>query len=671
MAQWPDNQNPGGHRPEFDRTIIRPSGKGSATLEDANDRPDLAGRPQAPDRPKVPVKASPKRSSKLLYAAMAIGFLVVGAGAGGLAHLFTSGAISFSPPEETATSDTPDSTEEAATPGPLADASSAAQEAGQGESPSVPEEIKPERLNEEDLDIPADPFFDMAMSAVIPLAGDPVLLGRGAAAQRIELTERPVPASASPDDAAFVPAASAYFLDSQMLDEDGNLIISAPGSETDFQFGNFGGGSDSEGIVVEEDSSQGDGQSPDLPVFLKPPTDTLNLFLSERPIGQGPSRIEIRTGISEATTLGDFLKDNSFDEDAGKLLVDFAASEFQKSDLIAGDKIAIRGVRMPNKLGRIGDYYRPVQISFYGQDGYLGTAAFSTSRDGDTYVHGADPWFGKPIVEEDIAPVKVAGAAKKHRLIDGLYATAVRNAVPASIVGEAIAYLAPTTDLKRTIEPDERFTLVFTDMPRDEKRGGGRVLFAGVRRGDDWSVRCYVLKAPGNRGFACVNEGGKVSLSGAMLVPVKGVLTSKFGMRFHPIKKTERLHAGVDWAAPTGTPIRAAFSGKITYRAVRGGYGNFIELTHKDGITSRYAHMHEFADGIELGSVVQAGDLIGYVGTTGLSTGPHLHFEIRQRGEPADPLAFEMETGADAPQSVASNDLKNYRVAIGDILSVQ
>jgi len=195
------------------------------------------------------------------------------------------------------------------------------------------------------------------------------------------------------------------------------------------------------------------------------------------------------------------------------------------------------------------------------------------------------------------------------------------------------------------------------------------VLFAGVRTGDEWSVRCYVLKAPGNRGFACVSEGGKISLSGAMLVPVKGVLTSKFGMRFHPIKKTQRLHAGVDWAAPTGTPIRAAFSGKVTYKNVRGGYGNFIELTHKDGITTRYAHMHEYADGIEMGSVVQAGDLIGYVGTTGLSTGPHLHFEIRQRGEPTDPLAFEMETGADAPQSVASSDLKNYRGAIGEILS--
>jgi len=631
--------------------------------------PGGQAKPSKPTRTARPVG---KKSSKLVYVALAAGFLVLGGGLGGLAHLISSGAISLSSPEDLSGEPQTASVDEPQTPATPPDETQETEVARlETEAPEL-ETDKAALLNDEELDIPADPFFDMAMSAVIPLAGDPVLLSGGAAVQRIELSERPITANTSPDEAAYVPAASAFVLDSQMLDEDGNLVIRAPGSETDFQFGNFGGGADSEGIAVEEENAADDSKTPDLPVFLKPPTDTLNLFLAERPIGQGPSRVEIKTEISKATTLQDFLKENGFDEDVTKPLIDFAASEFQKADLAAGDRIAVRGIRMPNKVGRIGDYYRPVQISFYGKDGYLGTAAFSTSRDGDAYVHGADPWFGKQIVEEKAVSDKVAGGSKSHRLIDGLYATAVRNAVPASIVGEAIAYLAPTTDLKRTIGADERFTLVFTDVPRDEKRGGGRVLFAGVRRGDNWSVRCYVLKAPGNRGFACVSEGGKVSLSGAMLVPVKGVLTSKFGMRYHPIKKIERLHAGVDWAAPAGTPIHAAFSGKVTYRDVRGGYGNFIELTHKGGITSRYAHMLKFADGIEMGSVVQAGDLIGYIGTTGLSTGPHLHFEIRQNGEPTDPLAFEMETGTDeAPQSVASNDLKDYRAEIGDILSVQ
>lgn len=661
MVQWPDNQNPGAHRPEFDRTVIRPSQKAPQAGPTATPPP----KPGA-----APAKgAAPKRSPIVLYAAMAIGFLVLGGAAGGIAHLISSGAISLSPPEEIGLQEIAEAVTDSASPenAPQQDPDETV-----ANDQALEQDVDDTALtNEEDLDVPADPFFDMALSAVIPLAGDPVLLKDGAANRRIDLSERPVPAAAIGDGAASVPSVAAYVLDSQMLDDDGNLVIRAPGSEADFQFGNFGGGDEAEGIVVEEDAQPADDGSPDLPVFLKPSTDTLNLYLTERPIGQGPSRVEVREEVAKAATLKDFLKGKGFDEEVLDSLVEFVKENFDKNDLIAGDKIAVRGVRMPNKVGRIGDYYRPVQISIYGQEGYIGTAAYSVGRDGDGYVAGADPWFGKTIVEQKIASEEATQPANSHRLIDGVYATAVRNAVPASIVGEAIAYLAPMTDLKRSIKPDERVTLVFTDSARDEKRGGGRVLFAGVRRGDDWSVRCYVLKAPGNRGFACVNEGGKVSLSGAMLVPVKGVLTSKFGMRFHPIKKTERLHAGVDWAAPTGTAIHAAFSGKVTYRDVRGGYGNFIELTHKDGITSRYAHMHEYADGIQLGSVVQAGDLIGYVGTTGLSTGPHLHFEIRHRGEPTDPLAFEMETGAEAPQSVGGKDLQEYRTVIADILSVQ
>ncbi|WP_269582328.1 M23 family metallopeptidase [Roseibium sp. Sym1] len=650
MAQWPDNRTPGPNRPEFDRTVIRrpaakpaqPGGGSAGPVPPASSRPE-------------PRKPSQRRSGIVKYTALAIGFLLIGGAAGGLAHLISSGAISFSTPKETAE---------------ITETELAPRQEGPDE-PEQPQEIEKELVNDEDLDIPADPFFDMALSAVIPLAGDPVLLAGGAASRRIDLSERPVPASASGQGKAAIPTASAFILDSRMLDDDGNLVIRAPGNEADFQFGNFGGGEDSDGLSVEDDSGEAVDTGPDLPVFLKPATNTLNLYLSERPIGQGPNRIEIREIIEKTVPLKEFLLENGFDEDAVKPLLDYAREEFKKSDMVAGDKISLRGERMPNRLGRVGDYYRPVQVSIHSSDGYVGTAALSITRDGPVYVNGVDPWFGNPIVQDEVVSDKKSGAGTRHRLIDGLYATAVRNAVPASIVGEAIAYLAPMTDLQRAIKDDERFTLVFTDAPRDEKRGGGRVLFAGVRRGNDWSVRCYVMKAPGNRGFACVSEGGQVSLSGAMLVPVKGVLTSKFGMRFHPIKKTERLHAGVDWAAPTGTPIRAAFSGKVTYRAVRGGYGNFIELTHKDGITSRYAHMHEFADGIELGSVVQAGDLIGYVGTTGLSTGPHLHFEIRMRGDPTDPLAFEMEAGTDEPQSVASNDIKDYRTSITDILTIQ
>ena len=123
-----------------------------------------------------------------------------------------------------------------------------------------------------------------------------------------------------------------------------------------------------------------------------------------------------------------------------------------------------------------------------------------------------------------------------------------------------------------------------------------------------------------------------------MVTPVNGVMTSKFGPRMHPIFHEMRVHTGVDWAAPTGTPIYAAYAGTVASAAVAGGYGNLVTLSHPGGKQTRYAHMSRFADGLVAGKQVAAGELIGYVGTTGNSTGPHLHFEVRIGDAPVDPL---------------------------------
>ena len=115
-------------------------------------------------------------------------------------------------------------------------------------------------------------------------------------------------------------------------------------------------------------------------------------------------------------------------------------------------------------------------------------------------------------------------------------------------------------------------------------------------------------------------------------------MTSTFGPRKHPILGTVRIHKGVDWAAPIGTPIVAAFDGEITFQGDGGSYGNLVKIAHANGRETRYAHMQKFAIASGSGTKVKAGDVIGYVGTTGLSTGPHLHFELYQNGEAIDSL---------------------------------
>ena len=124
-----------------------------------------------------------------------------------------------------------------------------------------------------------------------------------------------------------------------------------------------------------------------------------------------------------------------------------------------------------------------------------------------------------------------------------------------------------------------------------------------------------------------------------------GVLRSGFGMRRHPILGYTRLHAGVDYAAPRMTPILAAGNGVVEKAGRTSGYGNLIVLQHTNGYETAYAHQTKFADGIRPGVRVRQGQIIGYVGSTGLSTGPHLHFEIRVNGKPVDPLRIRLPRG--------------------------
>ncbi len=126
-------------------------------------------------------------------------------------------------------------------------------------------------------------------------------------------------------------------------------------------------------------------------------------------------------------------------------------------------------------------------------------------------------------------------------------------------------------------------------------------------------------------------------------------LSSPFGMRFHPILKRNILHAGVDMVAPTGTPVRATLEGKVRSVGNRGGYGKLVVLDHGDGLQSYYAHLSRYARGLRKGQKVRQKQVIGYVGSTGRSTGPHLHFGLKKGGKFVDPLAFRVRPGRPVP----------------------
>ncbi|MBV4397278.1 M23 family metallopeptidase [Advenella alkanexedens] len=137
---------------------------------------------------------------------------------------------------------------------------------------------------------------------------------------------------------------------------------------------------------------------------------------------------------------------------------------------------------------------------------------------------------------------------------------------------------------------------------------------------------------------ACDHCGKNITLQSLMTNPLPDArFSSSYGWRMHPVFQEMRLHTGVDYAAPAGTPVTAIQAAKVVYLANRGGYGKTVVLKHDNTYSTLYAHLERYAPGLVLGSYVKKGDLIGFVGSTGNSTGPHLHYEIRKNGQPVDP----------------------------------
>ncbi|RWB10026.1 MAG: M23 family metallopeptidase [Mesorhizobium sp.] len=323
--------------------------------------------------------------------------------------------------------------------------------------------------------------------------------------------------------------------------------------------------------------------------------------------------------------------DAHFSAEDAKLAGEALKALFNRESLEPGYVVAMRGFRPTRETTTMS----LMQVSIYAKNVFVGTL---TRNAAGSFVSGVDPWVREDLFNYSGAPE--AGTHKRqYRLLDAIYSTAARNKVPTGVIGEAIMYLSRGRDLDAFASEDQRLVLIYSQTPRGKGETDGRVLYVGVQ-GAEKSFECFVFQQSDGQ-FACVTGDDQVrslTVTNGMVTPVNGVMTSTFGPRKHPILGVVRMHKGVDWAAPVGTPIAAAFDGEITAQGDGGGYGNLVKIAHATGRETRYAHMQKFAIASGVGTKVKAGDIIGYIGTTGLSTGPHLHFELYQNGGAIDPL---------------------------------
>ena len=162
------------------------------------------------------------------------------------------------------------------------------------------------------------------------------------------------------------------------------------------------------------------------------------------------------------------------------------------------------------------------------------------------------------------------------------------------------------------------------------------------------------------------DENGESATKFLMKTPINGArLSSSFGNRRHPISGYTRLHKGTDFAAPSGTPIYAAGNGTVERASRYGGYGNYVRIKHANNYKTAYAHMSRYGPGVRAGKRVRQGDVIGYVGSTGASTGPHLHYEVYIKGKPVNAMRLKLPTGrklAETPDMLAEFEARKAEI---------
>jgi murein DD-endopeptidase MepM/ murein hydrolase activator NlpD len=239
--------------------------------------------------------------------------------------------------------------------------------------------------------------------------------------------------------------------------------------------------------------------------------------------------------------------------------------------------------------------------------------------------------------EQTKLPVRTELKAARGLIHNSLIESAAAAGVPYNVTAALIRAFSYDVDFQRDIQPGDRFKVMFNNLVSDSGSRPGDVQFAELVLSGKSHAIYGVRREDGTVDF--FTRDGKSIKKGLLKTPVDGArLTSGFGMRLHPILGYTRMHKGVDFGVPTGTPIYAAGDGTIEFSGWAGGYGRFVKIKHNPHMETAYGHMSRIAATSAIGRHVSQGQIIGYVGMTGDATGPHLHYEVLKDGSQVNPI---------------------------------
>jgi len=543
--------------------------------------PLFTARPAAAKKTQPP--APPPRPSRLpLYAFGAVALLGLGVTVGALMiHVLTGGRqTDFS--EDILAKE-------------LVPVEIAGTEGGEGGMPA----------EDEGLDLP-----DISRPAMMDLPGNPIVVRRQ---QNVPRQVVKIEGEAAKAATALKIPGEVFRLTDTLGSPAGGLAAGVPGSQMGFAF-------------TQAEGEATDGEEAAAPVADSEDATVVTVNGDDDPAA-GSNRVILIKPVEAETTVAALLVAGGFDAEKSKEAEAAVKRRLNVEKLTPEFGIAAVGYR--SDTGTPG--YVPAQIALYRGRSFIGSLAIT---DLGTYEDGENPWQGQEIFQEETSGAPVA----KLRLLDVIYSAAVRNQLSTTVAGEIILLLSRSHDLEQPANGDESFLVLYASKARDKKSGLGRVLYVRVDRGADDSMECFAFQPAPRSPFECVSGAGEGAISGGMVTPVRGVIATKFGPGRDPVTKKRRMSRGVEWIAPPGTPVVAAYGGRVVFAGTDDKLGLTVRLAHDGGQETVYGKLKTIADGMTEGRSIRPGQRLGTVGIVAGSADSRLYFELDRNGEAADPF---------------------------------
>ena len=316
------------------------------------------------------------------------------------------------------------------------------------------------------------------------------------------------------------------------------------------------------------------------------------------------------------------------------------SADIGSGDLLAGDQLRVSFEVRERDSDQARD--RLSRVSVYRGNQHLVSIARS---DNERFVYAREPELVAQLAGAD-APALLSSSARLPTAYDAIYRAVMSEGLEKELAARLVRIFAFDVDFNSVISANDMLSFfVSLEDGQDKPTEKSEILFASVKTGS-LERKYYRFREPDTGQIDYYDETGKSAKKFLLRQPVpNGKFRSPFGSRYHPILRYRKMHWGVDWSAPRGTPILAAGNGTVEFAGWESGYGKQTRIRHANGYVTSYSHQSWIADNVQQGARVRQGQVIGHVGSTGLSTGPHLHYEIGVNGTKVDPMRIRLPTG--------------------------